>query len=545
LEECINNHPACHISASDVAYMPTRVLDLGVVDDKNLEVPSTAPIRLVESTHIVEDRSYACLSHRWDSLRHTIITEQATYTRHKDGLRFEDLDLDYQDTVHIMRRLCMRYLWIDSLCIIQDSVEDWESESKTMATVYNRALFTLARQCNSTTSLRCIPKIGHLVSDPSISPPIYARPAFVHIWDLRIRDPERFQLEKRGWVYQERLLSPRTIHLSDQEIYWECYEMSSCQCSRENPYGSLHNALPKVHHAKALFLGNLTTKPDAATLRKRWRHIVEEYSSLDLAKSSDRLYAIQGCADQIGEHLKESYHFGLWQDDLLGDLAWTSSGDRHKPRPTGQHCTPTWSWASIDEKVHYWSLDIDEGLPHVQLATEPAPDESHLTPSILLLTGQLLPANLKIAKSAETYDRDTWDWDGIRIEVNSDLLKDNSDSTWLTKPESYSYFWKDFEMRTADWDFEVQYDISLLLLGRLTSYSQGEHCLVLWRYGRGIPGSGLERETVDNHPIYQRIGMLQIKVREGPVSNWSKVGEKGSGASLDWSKADKVAIAIE
>jgi hypothetical protein len=433
-----------------------------------------------------------------------------------------------------MRRLCMRYLWIDSLCIIQDRTEDWESESKTMATVYNRALFTLARQCDSTTSLRCIPDDNHLVSDPSISPPIYARPAFTHLWDLRIENSERFQLAKRGWVYQERLLSPRTIHFSNKEILWECYKISSCQCGRGNPYEAVHDTLPKVHHAKALLLGHLTTKPEVITLRKRWKQIVEEYSGLDLTKSSDRLYAIQGCADQIGEHLKESYHFGLWDGDLLGNLAWRSSCN--KPRPTGQHSTPTWSWASVNGKVDY--IELEESLSHARLAMETAQDDScsNQAPSILLLTGRLLPASLKIAGSYRTSDQDTWGRNGLRIEVNSDFLKGDSKSTWLTRPEHGSCFYKDFEIRTAGSDCDTQYDVSIVQLGtlQLSSKAKFDRCLVLWRYGRGIPGSGLERETVEKHPIYQRIGMLEIE--DSP---------EGDCTTVDWSKVEEVTIAIE
>jgi hypothetical protein len=526
LKQCINGHFSCRTNADDVAYMPTRVLDLGVVDDER------APVRLVESTHIVDDRSYACLSHRWDSLGRTIITEKATYEKHRDCIRFEDLGLPYRETVHIMRRLCMRYLWIDSLCIIQDSAKDWESESKTMATVYNRAVFTLARQCDSTTSLRCIPDHTHLVSDPRISPPVYTRPAFKHLWN-QLDGLYKFQLAERGWIYQERLLSPRTIHFSDEEIFWECYKNSSCQCDRGVPHEiALHYELPKFHHAKALLLGDLTSKPEVATLRKRWRQIVEEYSGLDLTKSSDKLYAIQGCADQIGERLNESYLFGLWQGDLLGDLAW-GKGCK-KPRPTGQHCIPTWSWASTDGQVSY--VNINHVLSHIQLAIEPGPDESHLTPSILLLTGRILPASLKIARYSMNYDRETWSWNGLRIEVNSDFSKEDSKSTWLTKPGCGSDFFQDFEMRTADWDCETQYDISLALLGRSNIHVQHQHCLVLWRYGRGIPGPGVERETVDKHPIYQRIGMLYMNV---------DLQRRNHRAIVDWSKADEVTVAIE
>jgi hypothetical protein len=106
----------------------------------------------------------------------------------------------------------------------------------------------------------------------------------------------------------------------------------------------------------------------------------------------------------------------------------------------------------------------------------------------------------------------------------------------LTKPEYGSDFFQDFEMRTADWDCETQYDINLALLGRSKIHLQHEHCLVLWRYGRGIPGPVVERETVDKHPIYQRIGMLYMNV---------DLQRRNHRAIVDWSKADEVTVAIE
>jgi hypothetical protein len=309
LKECIDHHSSCQIPADNMAYMPKRVLDLGVVGNENREVHSRSPVRLIESIDLIGDRTYACLSHRWDSSGRTIITEQATYEKHRTNLRFEDLDLAYQETVYIMRELDIRYLWIDSLCIIQDSTEDWEAESKTMSKVYNRSIFTIARQCDSDTSLRCLPDPSHRVSHPFISPPIYARPIIRHMWE-EVGD---FPLSERGWVYQERLLSPRTIHFSDQEISWECYELSTCQCGIKVKYGDYYNdSIPKIHHAKALCLKSRTLKPDAAALRQRWRQIVEEYTRLNLTKESGRFHAVQGCAEQIREHLKEADHFGLW-----------------------------------------------------------------------------------------------------------------------------------------------------------------------------------------------------------------------------------------
>jgi hypothetical protein len=200
--------------------MPTRVSDLGITEDGALETPSREPVRLVNSINVIGDRRYACLSHRWSLSGHTLITKQTTYERHMVGIRYQDLDLAFQDTVHIMRRLGVRYLWIDSLCIIQDNDEDWRTESKSMAIVYNKALFTLARHCDSKTSLGYTPDVREIVSDPSVSPPVYARIRFKHIWGQFRLDEDFYEssLLDRAWVYQERLLSPRVVHFSDTEI---------------------------------------------------------------------------------------------------------------------------------------------------------------------------------------------------------------------------------------------------------------------------------------------------------------------------------------
>jgi hypothetical protein len=310
---CMNHHHLCQIPLDEHVYMPTRVLDLGVVDDGDLDLHLRAPLRLVESADVIGDRTYACLSHRWESSRHTITTQRATYEKRRNRIPFQDLDLAYQDTVHIMRRLRKQYLWIDSLCILQDDPEDWEAESRSMAQVYNKALFTIARQCDFKTSLRCIPHKEHIVSDPHISPPVYARAMVQHIWHVP------FPLDTRGWIYQERLLSPRVIHFSHAEISWECYEDSNCQCGA-TPSAlarGTHLSTPKMHHAKALGLKDDTSKTNVSVMGRRWREIVSEYSGLDFTQSSDRLHAIQGCAEQMREYLKDTYHFGLWRAELV------------------------------------------------------------------------------------------------------------------------------------------------------------------------------------------------------------------------------------
>lgn len=313
-------HSACQIAADGQSYMPRRILDIGIQDDGSFDVQFRRPLRLLQSTDAIEDRRYACLSHKWAPSGRTIITTKATYDQHTIGIRFQDLGLVYQDTVHVMGRLGVRYVWIDSLCIIQDDAADWQRVSKEMAKVYGKALFTLARHTDTVGSLRVTGCQARVVNLASVSPPVYMRLSPGHFHDYG----KNFVVLERGWVYQERLLSPRFVHFTNEEIIWECMEQSDCQCGMQDrlPIGRSSPYLPpKVEHATTLGFKSGSTAPDEADIRQRWRRIVEEYSQLKLTKATDRLPALQGCADQVREQLGDTYSFGLWKNSSPGDLA--------------------------------------------------------------------------------------------------------------------------------------------------------------------------------------------------------------------------------
>jgi hypothetical protein len=104
--------------------MPKRVLDVGVEEDGFRSPADRAHVRLIETDSLTERGDYACLSHRWSSASEMILTTQATYAKHRSAIEFRDLGPAYADAVHISRRLGVRFLWIDSLCIIQNSKED-------------------------------------------------------------------------------------------------------------------------------------------------------------------------------------------------------------------------------------------------------------------------------------------------------------------------------------------------------------------------------------------------------------------------------------
>ncbi|KAJ9644074.1 hypothetical protein H2199_003942 [Coniosporium tulheliwenetii] len=125
--------------------MPRRVLD--VSDEK---------VRLIDTSLDGEPRTghYAALSHCWGP-KQLLTTTQATFRSRIDGIAFEDLPRTFQDAVTVTRTLCLRYIWIDSLCIVQDSHQDWLTESAKMGTVYQDASIVIAASGASEGSEGC------------------------------------------------------------------------------------------------------------------------------------------------------------------------------------------------------------------------------------------------------------------------------------------------------------------------------------------------------------------------------------------------------
>ncbi|MCJ1444599.1 MAG: hypothetical protein MMC23_005101 [Stictis urceolatum] len=121
------------LSVEENTPLPTRVLDIG-------DGVQSDEIRLLETSR--RSGTYAALSHCWGRSKH-VITTQATLAEWRKVIIFEQLPKTFQDAVVITRRLGLRYLWIDSLCIIQDDRTQWEYESALMGEVYRNAYFTI------------------------------------------------------------------------------------------------------------------------------------------------------------------------------------------------------------------------------------------------------------------------------------------------------------------------------------------------------------------------------------------------------------------
>jgi hypothetical protein len=267
--------------------------------------------------------------------------------------------------------LKLRYLWVDSLCIVQDSKDDWNAESARMASIYRNSILSIAASRARSSmegilpdvSERCSPLIIHAETRP-VSLCIDSVPLG---WDVCI---EESVLSDRAWVLQERLLSCRTLFFSSQQTFWECKTKRASQHQYSNLVEdteikqvpeSVFNTVPKLgsEHRLPLQVREDDENPDYLT----WYRTIRDYSSKMLTVPSDKLPALAGIA-QAFEPRKDIYIAGTWMNDWLGGLLWQRIAARSPKQPQNLDCprAPSWSWASLDGLVSFPFTSPDHGF---------------------------------------------------------------------------------------------------------------------------------------------------------------------------------------
>ena len=344
LQQCKTSHRSCGLVSK--YHLPTRVLDVGTLGGS---------IRLYQTQGEIEH--YIALSHCWGKSR-ILTTTTETLEKNIEDILWDSLAKTFQDAVQIVRKLGLKYLWIDSLCIIQDDDNDWSRESGKMATIYQHAYLTIAATKSSSGkgglfSIASQTHLAHALRHPgqdSGLSPVYTRVGLSHpreggLWNKSSKD---FPLMTRAWTYQEIILSARIIHFASNELIWECREKYDCECDSYKEFSSNQGSQLKIDHARAF--------RDSLLLPRRWRSMVVEYSSLNLTFGKDKLPALSGLAKEMQKYRAGRYLAGMWESDLLSDLLWrvtdTSMSSRCCPWRA-----PSWSWVSVEGIVAYDEKD--------------------------------------------------------------------------------------------------------------------------------------------------------------------------------------------
>jgi hypothetical protein len=234
LRNC-NRHHTCHPNPEGT--LPARVLDVGDPDEDQ----HSNYIKLYVTDATKDKGKYLALSHCWGVPAETIVGPDPmirkttsgnidSFLTTEDGLGIDisRLPKNFIDAVTVTRQLKLRYLWIDSFCIIQDSAKDWLDQSQKMGDIYNSAYFTIAATRAEGSEEGFLQHRGPrqcVTIRPEGETPYYVCDMIDNFRD----DVENATLNQRGWVLQERALSRRTIHFAANQIYWECGKGIHCE----------------------------------------------------------------------------------------------------------------------------------------------------------------------------------------------------------------------------------------------------------------------------------------------------------------------------
>jgi len=277
----------------------------------------------------------------------------------QEGIPLEDLSKTFKEAFIAARRLGFQYIWIDSLCIIQDAKADWEKEASTMADVYAGSGLNFAATAAENGTKGCFFK-----HNPRLLRPLYIKIkkdprvyllAKHGLWEEAV---ESSPLARRGWIVQERILARRTLHFGANQLFWECGKHRACETFPES----------SSFHSWGMSRKGLGESLEA---EQEWQDIVRYYSGTHLTVATDKRVAISGVAKSVQRITDDQYVAGLWRTNLEDQLLWwrnSNPGVSHAPkmRPS-LYRAPSWSWASIDGPIHWWSpgLPGPDGIPRI------------------------------------------------------------------------------------------------------------------------------------------------------------------------------------
>lgn len=392
IHHCRTQHTLCAAGDSDWK-LPTRVLDLG----EDLTLVFADP-KLYETRG--EQAPYVCLSHCWG--KSTMLeTTSLTIERFKQRIPWEQLPRTFQDAVGFTRRLGIRYLWIDSLCIIQHDADDWSAEAAHMASVYEHAELTLAAASSkdSRGGLFRQPRPEACLSEEQSiwlrqlpAPAFFKQPMLGRLGRNAFSDPDGASpLLRRGWVLQERLLSRRVLHFTPLELALECRVGTASESGHDWVDASVKHAFSIIYGAPTAAL--------SASLPAMWRDLVELFTCLGLSYVEDTLPAMAGLAKRICKADGRdplTYVAGLWNrgHGLLDDLLWQRSV--YGPCKVNENM-PTWSWARTDAAKSFLRMrGMAQLCEVVDAKCRPRRDGGdaflHVDSGHIALSGFLIPA---------------------------------------------------------------------------------------------------------------------------------------------------------
>ncbi|KAH8722549.1 heterokaryon incompatibility protein-domain-containing protein [Phaeosphaeriaceae sp. PMI808] len=356
IKKCQRKHTKCFDHSK---ILPTRVID---VRNPTLQLLDPSPTGIHE---------YVALSHCWGSCR-DFLTTRSNLGERKAGFTLEDLPATFKDAVLVTRVLGFRFLWIDSICILQGDKEDWEIEGSKMANVYGNSTLCIAaanamddaegflKPRSQTMTM----KVNIISNTPGSSEA--EQKTTVFITPTSDLDYPYAPLDGRAWCLQERYLSPRILDFGWNMARWDCLENSWSETAR-----GLRRSRSMLPDVMPIHVGG-------TVVHTPWAKLIEHYTERAISFVGDKLPAVSALASYVAEETGDEYLAGLWRSDIIRGLLWwrvlRHSLRQWEPRTPYQiqrsteYLAPSWSWAAFPGAVNFQAvLGAVQPLPSVKV----------------------------------------------------------------------------------------------------------------------------------------------------------------------------------
>jgi hypothetical protein len=261
----------------------------------------------------------------------------------------------FRHAMYVTRCLGIRYLWIDSMCIMQDDNAEKGKEIALMGEIYYNSSLNISATDSTSGADGLIFQRDTLKTTPC------SKGDLVAFHNKVLVESDEGELNKRGWVLQERILSPRVLHFTRDQIFWEC---NSLLASEIRPEGERIDPTNSRDMRGILSASHTAALPDD-TMKALWYDAVHQYSATSLSFPGDRLLAVSALAERysiVGEQSPNDYVAGIWMSHLPLALVWRripeiATQSTFQQNAAQEQIAPTWSWAALTCAIE--SADMD------------------------------------------------------------------------------------------------------------------------------------------------------------------------------------------
>lgn len=385
---CKDYHSDCNINTNSGLRLPKRLIDVdpdGCISAppsseaafQQLSLASMPKVRVCETETLTDSLQYLTLSHRWDA-DPTILLTSDNLSQFLEEIPISSLNQSgsktIRDAIFVTRCLGFRYLWIDAICINQKQTDDQGRETKDellaelaiMDQIYANSTCNISATSAQSAAdglffqplgSRLVQALKHRREQPNTP----LRLAITFHGDL-VDFLDSSHLNTRGWVFQERMLSPRIIHFTNIQVYWECF-IAQLSEHHERCFHSERLSRREIGRKHDLAISAKKPSSTGRTQRNldtpRWNTLTHKFSKLSLSHPEDRLLAISALARHFQarrELTPKDYVAGHWVPDLWFTLHWRVADARG--RQDTVYLAPSWSWASVGCHVEGPTLEL-------------------------------------------------------------------------------------------------------------------------------------------------------------------------------------------